>query len=477
MQKPQRRKSRGISQPEPTKQEHSFLWKDLVYLGTALVSSVALAVLLRAVPSIVESDDPIPNANAASKTNLVTSLTSVAKKPPLQLPDQERSYDTKIEKDDLLARLEQALNASKQKAALHFITALTYSEFVQTEKAQTHFRESLKLDPNNTLVIAEYAKQLIQVGKHSEAIDLLTEPVKAGTIETRLHAELGNAYLQAGELQSASDILEKAVDLFPKNGPILMRLAQAEVQRGNFQSAEKNARAAMSVGENSDAVYMTLSTALIRLGQREKAMEVRSEQSKIPKPEGDQDAIYKRSFRQFAGHTYGMLANVLASDGDARNAEKWYLYGLQLDPKSVRNLVGLSALVRKAGRTRDSLTVYKRLVELEPGNAVHFNNLASLAVSLQDQPVADQALRRLLILDPSGNADLVYANFCLQNRDSKRSAKHAKIASVKTQNPDAFHLWITALQLDGRMAEALAALNQARVQFPTDSRFHPPQLR
>jgi len=476
MQKQRRRKTQvaPAQRLQQSSSYQSYFRKNAIYWVVAAISSLALALVLRFLPPSTEREEENRSRSLDSTPKQTMQPPPAVKKAKLQLPLQVRPFDTKIEKEDLLARLDKALDTYEKKAPIHYVLALTYSELLQTEKALAHFRDCLKLDPNNVSAIADYSKQLTQLGKYPEVVELITPRIKAGSNEPRIHAELGNAYLQSGEIEQACSVLENAVRLFPNDGTILLRSAQAEVQRGNFEVAEKNARAALSVGEKSDGTYMVLSTALIRLGKREEALAVRQEQSKIPKSDGNDDEKYRESFRQFACHTYGMLAGIVASQGDIRNAEKWYLYGLRLDPLSIRNLVGLGTLFQKAGRTRDSLAVYQRLAEVEPENPVNFNNLASLAISLQEMQLAEQALRRLVKLDSTGNADLVYADFCFQNRDTKRSAKHAKIAAMKTKRPDAYALWIAALQREGRAADAADAIQQARVQFPSDLRFKTP---
>ena len=133
-------------------------------------------------------------------------------------------------------------------------------------------------------------------------------------------------------------------------------------------------------------------------------------------------------------------------------------------------------MLYKQQRAEQAILVYQRLVEVQPENLFNYNNLASLAVSIGNVPLAEGSLRRAAKADPTGNATLRLADFLLRIGNSAEATTQAEAAVKLLGNADAYIVWISALKADGKTAAALSALLKARETLPGDDRLKNIQL-
>ena len=419
-------------------------------------------------PSELE-DSPLKTAAATQTTTPTVTPTAFA------LPSKPRSIDTKTEQDRLLAKVEKLVVDYPHSADAMHIAAITYSELLQTDKAATFFKNSLALDNRSPQVLVDYARLLLQTGQQQAAVDLL-EPAAISIGSAAIIDTLGNAYMQIGELEKAAETLDSGAKRLPNDSALRLRLAQVQLQLQQFEGAEKNARAAIDLGRADNAAFTALASALIRLGRREEALEIRGKTVSV-KPQAEaNDEQYKQSFQQFAAHTYGLVAGVYQANRQPAATEELLLESLALDPTAANNLLALGDMLYKQQRAEQAIQVYQRLVEVQPENLFNYNNLASLAVSIGNVPLAEDSLRRAAKADPTGNATLRLADFLLRLGNSAEASRQAEAAVALLGNADAYIIWISALMADGKTAAALSALLKARETLPGDDRLKNIQL-
>ncbi len=143
---------------------------------------------------------------------------------------------------------------------------------------------------------------------------------------------------------------------------------------------------------------------------------------------------------------------------------------LALEPDSARSLAALGDIWQKSGRTRDALSVYQRLLEVQPDNLTNYSNCASLAVAVGDVGLAEATLHSAAQRDGSGFANLRFAQFLLALGKHDEAAAQAELAVERSEDIDAYLVWIAALQSQGKSAYALNALLRARQRAPNDPR-------
>lgn len=462
---------------ESKKSSASYRGMGILLAASAITSGVILVYLLTTpAPSpdkpatenslLTESDSV-----AAIKQRLASNPSRIAKR-PIAIPLEERAYNNEIEQADLLERLEAARLRFADDSAIHRIAGITYTELQLTEKATQCFERSLELKPDSIETAVEYAALQSKAGNPDLAIERLSKLKDAPAANAGLFHALGEALMQKGDIEQAIPSLKKGLERFPKEPKLLSLLAQAQNQSGDFVSAELNAKQALEIGGSNDQLVMALSTALLRQGKREEGLVVRQKHSQKPdSPTLNDDELYRQSFAKFASHTYGLLANVYESHGDLDTAEKWRVFGLQLNPGNTRILVSLGEMLRKSQRIDEAIPIYERLIVLEPENPAHYNNLASLALAKQNIRLALGALEQGASRDRIGYLSLQTARVAFEVGDGVRAERYAADAAEKLKSPDAYLLWLAVLRGLQKNQAASNTLTTAKALFPNDPRF------
>ena len=391
----------------------------------------------------------------------------------LTLPTDLVYTNSREEKKQLLSDVEKAVENYPMDASILLIAGLTYSELQQTEKAIDFLKKAIVVDAKNSQAIVALAEILMQVGKQEDALTILEHAISQGLATEPLLSTLGEAYSQSGRMEDAAKTLERAVATTssqsePSKAPL--RLAQALTQLGRFEDAEKYARDSFSQQPSDLAAYVALSNVLMRQNKREEALEFRKQ---MPKPEPSlivDDQKYELSFRGFASHNYAQLGSAYAAHGSLSVAEPFFIRSLELNPDSATTALLLADLLRRQGRTQDAITTYKRLVVIQPDNLMNYHNLASLAVSVSDLPLAENALRMAVDVDTSGMADLQLARFLLGTGNVGNVVSHAQIAVDRLGTIDTYLVLIDALRTIGDRASAFKAYVKAKAIAPDDPR-------
>ena len=386
------------------------------------------------------------------------------------LPRNAVEIDTKTEQEKLLAKVEQALRDFPQDAAAYHIAAITYKELLQTDKAATLFERSLALNSRDPQVLVGYSDLLLQVGKHEQAVNILSEPAASPMATAEICSSLGNAYLQLGELEKALEVLGPASKKFPTDSMILLRLAQTQLQLDQFDEAVESANRVIASGREDNTALTTLSSALMQLGRREEALKVRAQASASTQKDLPKEKLYQQTFQRFASHTYMMLANVYSTRAQLSDAQQLLMTSIELEPNAAASLVAFADLLYKQKRVEDAIQVYNRLLEVQPENIFNYNNLASLAVSVGNVPLAEDTLRRAAKADASGNSNLRLADFLIRIGKYADAASEAEMGVQRLGSADAYIVWATALKAAGRTAEAMNAVIKGRLAIPGDER-------
>ena len=406
---------------------------------------------------------------ATAKSQAIVQLEAAR----LTLPKDTVYTNSGEEKKRLLSDVEKALEAYPRDPSILHIAGLTYSELQQSEKAIEFLKKVIEVDANNPPAVVALAEILMQVGKQEDASTILEHAISQGLETEPLLSTLGEAYSESGRMEDAAKTLERAVALTssqPERSKAPLRLAQALTQLGRFEEAEKYARDVFSQRPADLAAYAALSNVLMRQNKREEAFEFRKQ---MPKPEPSlivDDQKYELSFRGFASHNYAQLGSAYAAHGSLSVAEQFFIRSLELTPDSATTALLLADLLRRLGRTQDAITTYKRLVVIQPENLMNYHNLASLAVSVSDLPLAENALRMAIKADASGMADLQLARFLLGTGNVGNVVSHAQNAVDRLGTIDAYLVLIDALRSIGDSPSAFKAYLKAKAIAPNDPR-------
>ncbi|QDV27764.1 tetratricopeptide repeat protein [Aureliella helgolandensis] len=475
-----RRRVKGISQAIAGEEQRKAPLAGAWIAGVALLLGLVGYLIYALVPSEDRSTGYRPGverpANSDQQPSPAVSGALAAQAPAsqagsaLRLPTEASPFSTEEMQQKLLRAVEDAVQQYPQDASVLHIGAMTYAELLQTDRAGELFAASLAIDPTQTAVAVAYAEMLQQAGDLQKCADVLRKAGEQGVETAERLALLGEIYSQQGELELAQEVLSRGVGLFPQHGLMRLELAQVQVQLDEFELAIENAQAAIDQGQDVRAAYLAKSTALLKLGKRDEALEVRRKIPRMEKHVTADDAKYQSSFREFAHHTYTLLAVVSASQENVRQAEELLMQAIALKPSSERSLVALADILRRNGRLQDALLVLQRLVEVHPENSLNFTNAANLAIQLGDIERAGSFLKEATQHDSSGRSQYILARFLLGAGEARGAAEQAALAADRLGDFDSYAVWVVALRAAGDEAQAVAITLKARELFPGDPR-------
>jgi len=448
----------------------------------ALISVLCASLLLACFYFTPLPEDPSEQDHPAEPSDSKASMASnsPASTPRdsarLNLPEQTVYTSSAEEKKRLLNDVEKAVETYPADATILHIAGLTYSELLQTAKAIEYLERAIKADSTDPQVVVELAEVFMQFGKQEEATTVLERALERGQRTESLLSTLGEAYSQTGRMEDAVKTLELAVATTspqPEQSKATLRLAQALTQLGRFEEAEKYARTSLSQRPTDVAVYVALSNVLMNQKKREEALEIQKRIPKLATNLVEDDQKYELSFRGFASHNYAQLGSAYAAHQSVALAEQFFVRSLELTPDSASTALRLADLLKNQGRAQDAITTYKRLVQIQPDNLKNYHNLASLAVSAGDLPLAENALRMATNADKTGAADLRLARFLLGSGNVANAVSHSQIAVDRLGTLDAYLALMDALSAVGDRTSAHQAYLKAKAIAPNDPRLAP----
>lgn len=139
--------------------------------------------------------------------------------------------------------------------------------------ATTHYKEALRRNPglfesrNNLGVV------LGELGRHVEAIELLTGLTEAFPEEPSAYYNLGYEQAQAGDLEGALASLRKAAELDDCSPDALLQAGEVLAALGRHDERVATLREAAQRAPQDDVVQVSLARALVAADQREEALE------------------------------------------------------------------------------------------------------------------------------------------------------------------------------------------------------------
>jgi len=169
----------------------------------------------------------------------------------------------------------QLLNQDKTFSDAWFLKAMSHAGRLDIRTAVASVIEALKLSPNNTEYLAQFAKFCNLLGENRRALlaadhAMHHAPQQALSLDT-----IGVVYTKLGEYQKARTVLKKAVEKDSKNSQFHFNLASAEQFLGNAERAEHHYLQAINYQPNFARAYWALSeltkntTSVIKLEQLE----------------------------------------------------------------------------------------------------------------------------------------------------------------------------------------------------------------
>ena len=215
------------------------------------------------------------------------------------------------------------------------------AEAAEIEERVAKLRELLHRDPDDPSSWFTLGRALLELARWREAIEAFQHALARNPRYTAAHRDLGRALLEAGEVAEAARVLRSALELARETG---------DLQTGReMETFLRRAEKVLGVPPS---------------GERPRAQERAAEAPRRAEhPEAK--ALYRRGFEHFANDRHD-------------EAIALYEQALRVDPSLAIAWNGLSLAHRQKGDLEAAIAAGRRLIELEPDDALSHTNLSIL---------------------------------------------------------------------------------------------------
>jgi len=146
----------------------------------------------------------------------------VFKKGTRALPESLPLHDGLAKTSVQMGKYQEALNECEAMLALNdrYFNALSLAGFMhnrlgENEKAIEYLQQAAMIEPENKLLLLDYARILATSGRPEEAIDVYNRLIAHYPEDYRIYQNLGITYGGTGDLEKSIESLKKAIELRP----------------------------------------------------------------------------------------------------------------------------------------------------------------------------------------------------------------------------------------------------------------------
>jgi tetratricopeptide (TPR) repeat protein len=277
---------------------------------------------------------------------------------------------------EALRTFEEARRLDPDSAAIHRTLITLYFALDRLDDALASCRRVLELDADDFETGYRYARQLRVLGKHKEAIAVLTQTAACPRLKERLEVraqvfyDLGQLQEEAGELGKAEKSLREVLSILDnpaalmEQGPynrdeIVTQAAETYERLGKLYLKSHNGTEAIKAFEaalkkdpmRSARLALNLAEVYLAQGEADKAL-AQVEQYLRTQPQGMEGYELRMKIQQQLHREADILPSLIRSAAADRNNQ-----GLQLL---------LAREYRKAGQPVPAKAIYDRLLEQSP---------------------------------------------------------------------------------------------------------------
>ncbi len=455
-------------------------WQNpLVLVGIAALAAVTIigvVVLLTPLdgPTISSDSEPRLGLVQSDSSSSEPSRVEASKEDWWKLPSEPEVIQLESLKVEMLSQAKRLERQYPKNAKALDLCASVHYDVNQLDEADRLWKTCLALNPTQADFYLNYSEFLTANEKPDEAIRVL-EGAHSQKIETAgTYLQLAKVYEGVGDLLKAAELSKEVTQRFPEFADSWFLRGRVLNQQGEHTESESCLRLALSLNHPEHEVLPVLVSVLARQGKREEAKQLQEKLKSLEKPalaENEElqpfQVRFESSLRDRAARLYFFSAMV---EKDASNTSEMFPLvqrSLKLKPNDSSALVFLAEQYVEQNRIGEAIEVYKRLIDIQPENLVHFTNLAGLAFRQRDLGLAESALAKGVQAHPKNDVlQIALAKTYISQRRPLEARVLMNKVLAKVQHPEAYMVLGASYQLTGNMDEARAAFERAQQIAP-----------
>ncbi|MFN0315409.1 MAG: tetratricopeptide repeat protein [Burkholderiales bacterium] len=319
----------------------------------------------------------------ADAVNAIADLRSVIKDQPDSLEvitELARAHlandETALAKDTLA----QALGRYPDSPPLRIMLAEIKTVTSDLPGAASDLAAVLEKQPRNPAALVARANLELRQGDRTKAERTLVDLKQAYPNDATMHHRLGSFYLANRKYNEAQAAFEAALVIVPRAIEPLTGLVNVYRAQGKPQAGVERVERAVKETPDNFLAWALLGHARAAAKDNEQAeVAFRTAIEKNPNVVG----------------SHIELAKFLSRQGQGAAALQAVQDGIKALPDNAVLMAQLADLHRSAGKTKDAMQVYERMIELDAGNDLAANNLASLLLDENTDAASHQRAQQL----------------------------------------------------------------------------------
>lgn len=251
--------------------------------------------------------------------------------------------------------------------------------------AEELYRQLLAQNPNDAAAAHFLGALCLQVGRASEAVELISKAILVDPANPDFYSHLGAAYGALGENEAAITSLRRAVALAPGSAHAHYNLGTALRNAGRLEEAATTFRHALAANPSSPETHYNLANTLRELNRPIEA-----------------EAAYREAIRLRPNYVRAMinLGNVLRDNDQLAEAVEVLRRAVAFDPSYANAHLNLGTVLRDTGSYEEALEHLRKAVTLDPASAEAHNNLGTVLQALTDFGAAEEYYETAVRLNP-----------------------------------------------------------------------------
>jgi protein O-mannosyl-transferase len=245
------------------------------------------------------------------------------------------------------------------------------------EEALEHYRQAVRIDPEDATAYNNIGMALAERGRMEEAIDYYRNALRIDPNHAMAHHNLGLALAERGQKEEAIEQYREALRLNADYASAHNNLGSLLAERGQMEEAIEHYRQALRIDPDYASAHNNLGNALAGQGRTKEAIEHYREALRIdPK----------------LAMAHNNLGNTLAGQGRTKEAIEHYREALRIDPKLAMAHDNLALALAGRNEFEETIEHYREVLRVNPTDAEAHNRLA---VALATQGKLDESIKYL----------------------------------------------------------------------------------
>ncbi len=396
---------------------------------------------------------------------------------PNTITEQEKLAMLLAEEVRLAEQLIKAFPNSEEPLV---VMSRVYVRRGDTDRAIEYWEKAVQMNPRRVDVYDQMAKVAVQMDEYEKAVSLWNKVLEVDPNYEGIRNQIADAYMNLGQYERTIETIRQEIETSGGDAESYFRLGQAYQHQQKYEEAKANYEKAIELQNDHKDAYYSLYMVCARLRQTGEAKRhlARFQELKEAYKEAlerydenlpsDLDCAYQslaklcfdtRTLHVYTGQTQAtadVLHTLMALGGDS--------------PVFLKRLAELYASIQRAA---DALTLYRRLVQMDPNDEQSQLNVGRLSVQVGLLADAQKAFQRVIVLTPYDHVG--YQELARLYLRARMNLPQARLLAQKAVDLEAsastyYDLGLACYANDDAES-GLAALKRAAELEPGNSRY------